>query len=237
MGGAHCVHSWLLSTSMWSCKYFPKQLFSHDCSKFASFRIAFQQTLFFFVFFLHNGFPSLIAWRIISFVLWPAASPCPRGWLKDGGMCYGFFGSISSPAVSMYLPLVIPLTWPEARQSCMSIGADLVSIHNNNTQWLLAQAVDDMSVGWMTFWTGLNQLGAQRGSYAWADGSPLDFTYWARKQPNDYGGRQDCVEVRISDRRVGYHYRWDDRNCLNRRAFVCSIQTGGCLAKNTSVCC
>lgn len=56
-------------------------------------------------------------------------------------------------------------------------------------------------------WIGLNDL-LSEGSFTWADGSALDgFRNWADTQPDDYEGKEDCVETEYTNS------TWNDYKC------------------------
>ena len=42
-------------------------------------------------------------------------------------------------------------------------------------------------------WIGLNDI-ATEGVFAWVDGCPFKFRYWAQNQPNNFRG-EDCVHL------------------------------------------
>ena len=63
-------------------------------------------------------------------------------------------------------------------------------------------------------WIGLNDL-SYEGKYGWSDKSPLAFTKWADKEPNDYYGQEDCVEL------SRWSTKWNDQHCEQNRPFVC----------------
>lgn len=43
------------------------------------------------------------------------------------------------------------------------------------------------------YWIGLNDQ-INQNTFLWSDGSPVVYTNWAAKEPNNYGrGTEDCV--------------------------------------------
>lgn len=43
------------------------------------------------------------------------------------------------------------------------------------------------------YWIGLNDL-ANQMTFFWSDGSPVAYTNWAAREPNNYGRKnEDCV--------------------------------------------
>ena len=68
----------------------------------------------------------------------PASATCAQGWLKNGGMCYGLFGSINKMTLSLNVnnvaPPITPLKWVDAAAACNSMGGNLASIASSGTQ-------------------------------------------------------------------------------------------------------
>ena len=55
------------------------------------------------------------------------------------------------------------------------LGAELVSIHDNITNYLLSHRTSGSSSNSAGFWIGLNSL-SKRGYYKWTDNSEREFT-------------------------------------------------------------
>ena len=64
-------------------------------------------------------------------------------------------------------------SWSGAKASCESYGRTLAVIHSAEEEQLLINQLDD---GW--YWIGLSET-CRLGTYAWTDGSALDYTNWA----------------------------------------------------------
>lgn len=62
-------------------------------------------------------------------------------------------------------------------------------------------------------WIGLNDL-VTESSYQWSDGSPVVYINYGWKEPNDYYGQEDCLEIV----KRGY---WNDHHCSVLRPFIC----------------
>lgn len=62
-------------------------------------------------------------------------------------------------------------------------------------------------------WIGLNDLGTE-SSYQWSDGSPVVYINYGWKEPNDYYGQEDCLEIV----KPGY---WNDHHCSVLRPYIC----------------
>jgi len=66
---------------------------------------------------------------------------------------------------------------------------------------------------------GLNDRTFEQG-YVWSDGSPVSYTAWAAKQPNDNQGTENCVDMW-----TGHGY-WTDRSCTWKRGYICKAKLG-----------
>ncbi|RXM96178.1 Zinc transporter ZIP12 [Acipenser ruthenus] len=109
-------------------------------------------------------------------------------------------------------------TWFEAREFCLAIGGDLLSIHS--------QAEKDSiyaSVGFFyneAGWIGLNILDSTAG-HVWSDGSPVSYENWGYGEPNNYNNVELCTEMSLS-----YPLSWNDRQCESYTNWICKIRKG-----------
>ena len=84
---------------------------------------------------------------------------CPNGWSFLQGDC---FKNVKSKGTS--------LTWDEARTECKSLGADLASVKDEETQTFLYSLLDPKI---KKAWIGGQKVGEQ---WTWVDGTPFDRT-------------------------------------------------------------
>ena len=108
-------------------------------------------------------------WINKKFVALGSEVECPNlSWLKYQGACYFVPGGVWS--------------YHEQLANCTGFGASLISIHNHYENALISV---------LTFGTNLPYfIGLKRencdAEWEWADGTPLDFTYWNKsKHQND----------------------------------------------------
>ena len=80
-------------------------------------------------------------------------------------------------------------TWPQARAGAASIGGFLAKIESAEENSFLASRLPVNSA-----YIGLNDE-AQEGTFRWTDGDAPSYTNWYPRQPNDYKGNQDYVEL------------------------------------------
>ncbi|XP_064595387.1 macrophage mannose receptor 1-like isoform X2 [Liolophura sinensis] len=133
---------------------------------------------------------------------------CPDGWVGYEGHCYfvGYKPNIGS--------------WQNARASCQSMSSDLVSITRPQEQKFVFSR---SSHAHSPVWIGLNDIDNFAGHrmFSWSDNSPVTFTNWAKGEPNNYGGTENCVAMN-RDKKGG----WDDYPCSTQdvRAYVCEME-------------
>jgi len=109
------------------------------------------------------------------------------------------------------------LRYSEAQAACRDIGAQLVTILDEEKMEAVLKAVAGFK-RW-DIWIGLNRLNKKK--YEWDTGEDLEFSSWGDGQPNwrdPYGkdGEEECV-IMWSDK------TWHDYNCRVRAYFVCEI--------------
>ncbi|XP_070537638.1 perlucin-like protein [Ptychodera flava] len=103
-------------------------------------------------------------------------------------------------------------TWHQAITQCKLHGGTLATIDD---------AVEDAFIGAFsyrqksTMWIGLNDR-AIEGIWKWYSGSKVEYFNWAARQPDNWRGNEDCVE--IWDREKGL---WNDRKCTEKRGYIC----------------
>lgn len=146
----------------------------------------------------------ILSGTVHLYVVLAATQKCQSGWTRYHNFCYNF-----------NIPL--RLAWTAARDRCLQYGADLVSIHSSDEkQFVLTQA---HKVNWRhSLWTGLSDRNVE-GGYVWSDRSPLQFTSWNSRQPDNWKGLEDCVEMYMGG-------TWNDLTCSEIRHFACKIAVG-----------
>ncbi|XP_075993899.1 galactose-specific lectin nattectin-like [Genypterus blacodes] len=122
-----------------------------------------------------------------------------RGW----GRCHGRY----------FLPVLRPLSMPDAESYCMRSGGHLASYHNLRERKCVLRLI------WARFhrarntWTGLYDA-LKEGRWFYTDGSRFNYRPWNHREPNNWRN-EDCVEMYSSG-------RFNDLKCGDRRSFVCA---------------
>ena len=78
-------------------------------------------------------------------------------------------------------------------------------------------------------WIGAHRIGPlilpypRSDQWTWADGSPLDYSNWNEKEPDNWnGGDEFCSAINLNKAAIG---RWSDANCDNTGmySYVCQL--------------
>uniref|UniRef100_A0A3B3WNV8 C-type lectin domain-containing protein n=1 Tax=Poecilia mexicana TaxID=48701 RepID=A0A3B3WNV8_9TELE len=155
---------------------------------------------------------------------------CPSGWTPINSRCF------------LYVPN--DMTWANAEKNCLSKGANLASVHNayeyHQVQNLIAAAGHGSKLAWIggtdgqqvvlpvqftseVFYKTLNEMChllnfvLQEKIWFWSDGSPMIYTNWCYRQPDNGLGTQHCLQMNYTNEKC-----WDDCWCHYRRPSVCS---------------
>uniref|UniRef100_A0A3P8R4Y6 C-type lectin domain-containing protein n=1 Tax=Astatotilapia calliptera TaxID=8154 RepID=A0A3P8R4Y6_ASTCA len=126
---------------------------------------------------------------------------CPGGWTRFNHSCYLLSESSGS--------------WDAAVKDCRDRGTYLVVIDFPEEQNFLSTITIEEA------WIGLNDK-EQEGTWKWVDGTPLSLTYWAEAQPDDSGGKEDCVHVRKDKK------SWNDLSCSTSLKWICEKTPNHC---------
>ena len=124
------------------------------------------------------------------------------------------FSAILANAAILAGPFVYPVSghryylltsnkWIDSQSEAITLGGNLVTINNlAENQWVfdtfgpLAEAQRPATDDSPSLWIGLSDA-ALEGTFSWISGEAVLFTYWDVGQPNNSGGDQDFVEMRV----------------------------------------
>ncbi|XP_072174350.1 macrophage mannose receptor 1-like [Diadema setosum] len=134
----------------------------------------------------------------------PPVGNCLAGYWRFDNKCYIIYGEDGMKS------------WYDARTTCRSVeGRDLATIHSRELQAFLSSKMADIT---FNVYIGLSDT-QSGGRYLWTDGSGVDFTNWARGEPNNYG-HGDCAEMMFHQERVGL---WNDNDCNIANGYICRM--------------
>ncbi|XP_061587686.1 ladderlectin-like [Cololabis saira] len=138
------------------------------------------------------------SWRCAPWWSWR----CPPGWSAYKGRCL------------RYIPK--PMTWAQAELNCRSMKGTLASVHNIHEYHKVQQIITAASHGYSTTWIGGSDA-QQEKLWLWSDGSSFDYSYWCRGEPNNFHGKQHCLQINYSVKKC-----WDDVHCGVKLPSVCA---------------
>uniref|UniRef100_A0A1A8NTZ4 C-type lectin domain-containing protein n=2 Tax=Nothobranchius TaxID=28779 RepID=A0A1A8NTZ4_9TELE len=132
----------------------------------------------------------------------PGDCRCPSGWTNHGNRCFLFVN--------------IEQTWDSAENYCRAFGGHLASFHSYRGLSFLRTLVYRGSGSFKNTWVGGTDR-FQNRVWRWTDGSDYNYSHWYRGEPNNSGGREECMEInfRGSDGN-------NDEKCYARRPFICA---------------
>ncbi|XP_055600601.1 lectin subunit alpha-like [Uranotaenia lowii] len=129
--------------------------------------------------------------------------------------------SVSSSLATDFTIFLEEVTWFKAREICAKNNQRLVSIESlekqNEVVAFLARNVRQARI---SLWIGATDFG-QEGQFRWINsGRPMDYTRWAKGEPNQMLGWERCVEI-VYDYYTKWNYQWNDMSCERPRNVLC----------------
>ena len=92
------------------------------------------------------------------------------------------------------------------------MGSQLTVVNSQAEQRALSRMVSHI------MWIGLHRDPNEKSNWLWVDGSHAIFTYWAKEEPNNLGGSENCTEIA-----PGNNWKWNDLNCSKTLHYSCKI--------------
>ncbi|XP_074537642.1 galactose-specific lectin nattectin-like [Halichoeres trimaculatus] len=127
---------------------------------------------------------------------------CPSGWSAFGSSCYMFHHNA--------------LSWADAEKLCTTLGGNLASVHTKEQYEHLRNVLLQLTGRHTTTWLG-GYDAAKEGVWLWSDGSEFKFAFWAKGEPNNAGGHENCMEMNFRGRDFV-----NDIPCDPKRPFFCA---------------
>ncbi|CAJ0561743.1 unnamed protein product, partial [Mesorhabditis spiculigera] len=147
----------------------------------------------------------------------PQVAPCETEWMY-------------ATATKSCYKLVYNIDFANAEEQCRALGATISSVTSNEENDVI---IDFAKTGYpgdtiFSAMIGAKRIGPNATDFAWLDGSPFTFYPWANGEPNNVGGRENCIMI-WTDEIVGkntpyrpYLHMWNDVDCdAHRRVAVC----------------
>ncbi|XP_066446133.1 CD209 antigen-like protein C isoform X2 [Eleutherodactylus coqui] len=121
----------------------------------------------------------------------PVKVTCPVSWNRRGDSCYFF--SIETE------------TWEGAFSRCTQQQSKLVILRSIEEMNSLLPLINGK-----TYWFGLKKF---HTTWLWYDATPLNFSNWGLREPNNTGGNEFCVEMKSDG--------WNDVHCDLKMHYIC----------------
>ncbi|XP_046543030.1 C-type lectin-like [Haliotis rubra] len=137
---------------------------------------------------------------------------CPNLWVSFEGGCYFLFEDSEE--------------WPQANTVCGLHSAYLVTLETANENAFAKNYARTKQVHSSNVWIGANDM-MTSNQFRWTEGDKkVTFTDWARGEPNNSNGGENCVQLDRS-----HSYQWNDALCHNRNHFICELRKGPVIGK------
>ena len=105
------------------------------------------------------------------------------------------------------------INWFIAQQNCRILKSNLTSIRSSGENDFVRIQVAAFAEN---VWIGLTNLENAKAVYEWVDGSNVTFTNWVPREPNDFGGSENCTTLNITSG------QWNDLDCgFHNLSYVC----------------
>ncbi len=106
------------------------------------------------------------------------------------------------------------LSWQEAEQKCIDMGGILASVKSEEVNNFLYK----LSKG-KCLWLGASDE-LEEGQWIWRDGSPMNYTNWASKEPDNwYDGKEHWIVISWPSARYD-NGKWGDTRDHKREQIV-----------------
>ncbi|XP_052068956.1 perlucin-like protein [Mytilus californianus] len=99
-------------------------------------------------------------------------------------------------------------------------SASLATVDDAKTQQFLTDLM--IKINSIGMYIGLNDL-VTEGTFHWvANGKQATYFNWGPTQPNNRGGNENCVAMRV-DPVIGFNYSWTDGPCTVPTTYICEM--------------
>uniref|UniRef100_A0ACB8F7N8 Uncharacterized protein n=1 Tax=Sphaerodactylus townsendi TaxID=933632 RepID=A0ACB8F7N8_9SAUR len=103
-------------------------------------------------------------------------------------------------------------SFESSKATCSQAGGQLASPKNASENAAVQQIIARHN---KAAYLGMNDIQSE-GTFAYLCGGEIGYTNWADEEPNNAGGKEDCIEMYLDG-------KWNDRSCTERRLIVCEF--------------
>ncbi|XP_067936824.1 perlucin-like [Watersipora subatra] len=144
-------------------------------------------------------------WNFIQLLGAANAFTCPNEWVTSIlGNCYMFVSTRAS--------------WNQAQSRCADEGGILADLQDmQEIYWLMGYRAFYKNLKVTRHWVGGFK---EDGVWKWKgknENTTMTIKHWAPGEPNNLGGRENCLELRGSNQQ----YAWNDLQCKELLPFIC----------------
>uniref|UniRef100_A0A3B4F0P3 Ladderlectin-like n=1 Tax=Pundamilia nyererei TaxID=303518 RepID=A0A3B4F0P3_9CICH len=100
------------------------------------------------------------------------------GWTRYGNQYFHFFPN--------------QLTWAQAQRHCQSLNANLASVCNLGEYQAIQRVILSGARSHVPTWIGGSDAQEER-YWFWIDGTRFTYANWCHGEPNNVGGRENCL--------------------------------------------
>uniref|UniRef100_A0A8P4GI52 C-type lectin domain-containing protein n=2 Tax=Dicentrarchus labrax TaxID=13489 RepID=A0A8P4GI52_DICLA len=132
----------------------------------------------------------------------PVKTPtsCPSDWTGINGRCFQYVQAA--------------LTWAEAEKKCLSMGANLASVHSANEYLEIQMIISRVTKGFGRTWLGGTDC-QKEGVWLWSDGTPFDYHHCGKFDNRWW--REHCLQMNFGENKC-----WNDVRCSRKLPAVCA---------------
>ena len=124
---------------------------------------------------------------------------CGGEWLENGGHCY------------LWSEKELRKSWEDAEEFCKREGGHLASVTSEASNEYIYK--EKKRRGLSSLWIGGTDQ-EEEGVWKWSDGSPWNFTEWAKDEPTNRSDEHCLQQYSVSK-------DWKDYECSLKKHFVC----------------
>lgn len=124
-------------------------------------------------------------------------------------------GALARAEIGFFAPNSDRVDYETAKTTCELYWADL-SYFDNQAEY--DQFLKFIDTGNENLWIGVSRSNSQTG---WSTVTTKEYKFqsWARGEPNNADGRENCVEY------SAWHKDWNDQDCSDKNRFVCRVKS------------
>ncbi|XP_031417283.1 galactose-specific lectin nattectin-like isoform X1 [Clupea harengus] len=110
-------------------------------------------------------------------------------------------------------------SWAESERHCVAMGGNLASVHSIDEYSFIQDMIRKQTYRNLRTWIG-GYDAVKEGLWFWSDGSRFNFITWSPGNPDNYLGKEHCIQMNHGGSRL-----WNDSPCQLACPSVCAVQS------------